>query len=164
MELKLANGKIQFNTDGSGKLANGGISWNAAGDITTDFTFSIKANGYTLKLDHEFSEFRIYDSSNNVVVALQPYTDIPGNSSPILALNHYSSGNRARLSVSVLSLGNSGKKSAVYSMGSIEFWEGDTLYRGYTGNAKLYEGDSVGLYRTLYFKNGICYDIKRTEF
>ena len=162
--VSIANGKIQFNTDGSGKLANGGISWNAAGDITTDFTFSIKANGYTLKLDHEFSEFRIYDSSNNVVVALQPYTDIPGNSSPILALNHYSSGNRARLSVSVLSLGNSGKKSAVYSMGSIEFWEGDTLYRGYTGNTKLYEGDSVGLYRTLYFKNGICYDIKRTEF
>ena len=162
--VSIANGKIQFNTDGSGKLANGGISWNAAGDITTDFTFSIKANGYTLKLDHEFSEFRIYDSSNNMVVALQPYTDIPGYSSPILALNHYSSGNRARLSVGVLSLGNSGKKSAVYSMGSIEFWEGDTLYRGYTGNAKLYEGDSVGLYRTLYFKNGICYDIKRTEF
>lgn len=162
--VSIANGKIQFNTDGSGKLANGGISWNAAGDITTDFTFSIKANGYTLKLDHEFSEFRIYDSSNEVVVALQPYTDIPGNSSPILALNHYSSGNRARLSVSVLSLGNSGKKSAVYSMSSIEFWDGDTLYRGYTGNAKLYEGGSVGLYRTLYFKNGICYDIKRTEF
>ena len=161
--VSIANGKIQFNTDGSGKLANGGISWNAAGDITTDFTFSIKANGYTLKLDHEFSEFRIYDSSDSVVVALQPYTDIPGNSSPILALNHYSSGNRARLSVSVLSLGNTGKKSALYSMSSIEFWEGDTLYRGYTGNTKLYEGDS-GLYRTLYFKNGICYDIKRTEF
>ncbi len=161
--VSIANGKIQFNTDGSGKLANGGISWNAAGTIETKFTFSIKANGYTLKLDQQFSEFRIYDSSNRMAVALQPYTDIPGSTSPVLALNHYSSGNNARLYVSGLSVGNTAKKSAGYNMDGITFWDGGTQYEGYTGSAKLYEGPSIDMFMTLYFKNGICYKTQRSE-
>lgn len=162
--VSIAGGKILLNTDGSGKLANGNITWDSSGNLTMKYTFSITADGYTLKLDPEFSEFRIYDSSDRVVVALQPFVG-DKNTSPALVLDYYGSGGsrkRGFFNASQLTVGDfTGGKSAVFGFDGITFVENSTRYEGYTGTSRVVISVANGepTYMTLYFRNGIIYDI-----
>ena len=74
--------------------------------------------------------------------------------------------NYAKLDTDVLTLGNSASGARIdISKSSIYMFDGSSGYTGHSGNVKLSEGDSLGGgYQTLYFKNGICYKIERSQF
>ena len=156
--ISIASRKILLNEDGSGQLAGGNISWNTSGDVRLSGEFSISKNGFTLKLDPNFSEYRIYDSSNRPVVSLQPFMDQPG-SSPTLRLTHPSSGFDASLTVSGLSLGDPAGSYAALSVSGLEFREGGAVFRGFTGQARIniYDNIQRPVYKMLKIKNGIIY-------
>lgn len=148
--------KTVLREDGSGSLANGNITWDADGNLSMTYSFSISKDGYTLKLDQEFAEYRIYDSEERTLVSLSPYTDIPG-SSPSLHLNHPSSGMTAKLDVMQLYLGDANNTFASFGLGGIQFRESGNVFNGYTGMVTI---PLEGVYnRNLYFKNGILYKV-----
>ena len=154
--VSIAN-KIFLNSDGSGQLANGNIVWDSDGNLSMKYSFSISKDGYTLKLDQEFAEYRIYDSEDRTLVSLSPYTDIPGYSSPSLYLNHPSSGMTAKLDVTQLYLGDANNSFASFGLGGIQFRESGNVFNGYTGMVTI---PLEGVYnRNLYFKNGILYKV-----
>lgn len=149
--------KTVLREDGSGSLANGNITWDADGNLSMTYSFSISKDGYTLKLDQEFAEYRIYDSEERTLVSLSPYTDIPGYSSPSLYLNHPSSGMTAKLDVMQLYLGDANNTFASFGLGGIQFRESGNVFNGYTGMVTI---PLEGVYnRNLYFKNGILYKV-----
>lgn len=149
--------KTVLREDGSGSLANGNITWDADGNLSMIYSFSISKDGYTLKLDQEFAEYRIYDSEERTLVSLSPYTDIPGYSSPSLYLNHPSSGMTAKLDVMQLYLGDANNTFASFGLGGIQFRESGNVFNGYTGMVTI---PLEGVYnRNLYFKNGILYKV-----
>lgn len=149
--------KTVLREDGSGSLANGNITWDADGNLSMIYSFSISKDGYTLKLDQEFAEYRIYDSEERILVSLSPYTDIPGYSSPSLHLNHPSSGMTAKLDVMQLYLGDANNTFASFGLGGIQFRESGNVFNGYTGMVTI---PLEGVYnRNLYFKNGILYKV-----
>lgn len=149
--------KTVLREDGSGSLANGNITWDADGNLSMIYSFSISKDGYTLKLDQEFAEYRIYDSEERTLVSLSPYTDIPGYSSPSLHLNHPSSGMTAKLDVMQLYLGDANNTFASFGLGGIQFRESGNVFNGYTGMVTI---PLEGVYnRNLYFKNGILYKV-----
>lgn len=142
--------KTVLREDGSGSLANGNITWDADGNLSMIYSFSISKDGYTLKLDQEFAEYRIYDSEERTLVSLSPYTDIPGYSSPSLHLNHPSSGMTAKLDVMQLYLGDANNTFASFGLGGIQFRESGNVFNGYTGMVTI---PLEGVYnRNLYFK------------
>ena len=149
--------KTVLREDGSGSLANGNITWDADGNLSMIYSFSISKDGYTLKLDQEFAEYRIYDSEERTLVSLSPYTDIPGYSSPSLHLNHPSSGMTAKLDVMQLYLGDANNTFASFGLGGIQFRESGNVFNGYTGMVTI---PLERVYnRNLYFKNGILYKV-----
>lgn len=149
--------KTVLREDGSGSLANGNITWDADGNLSMIYSFSISKDGYTLKLDQEFAEYRIYDSEERILVSLSPYTDIPGYSSPSLHLNHPSSGMTAKLDAMQLYLGDANNTFASFGLGGIQFRESGNVFNGYTGMVTI---PLEGVYnRNLYFKNGILYKV-----
>lgn len=149
--------KTVLREDGSGSLANGNITWDADGNLSMIYSFSISKDGYTLKLDQKFAEYRIYDSEERTLVSLSPYTDIPGYSSPSLHLNHPSSGMTAKLDVMQLYLGDANNTFASFGLGGIQFRESGNVFNGYTGMVTI---PLEGVYnRNLYFKNGILYKV-----
>ena len=149
--------KTVLREDGSGSLANGNITWDADGNLSMIYSFSISKDGYTLKLDQEFAEYRIYDSEERTLVSLSPYTDIPGYSSPSLHLNRPSSGMTAKLDVMQLYLGDANNTFASFGLGGIQFRESGNVFNGYTGMVTI---PLEGVYnRNLYFKNGILYKV-----
>lgn len=56
--VKIANGKILLNKDGSGKLSNGNIEWDSEGNTKVTGTLSAKVDGYEIKISPT-SEFRV---------------------------------------------------------------------------------------------------------
>jgi hypothetical protein len=76
-QVLLANGKIQLNTDGSGKLANGSIVWDAAGNIS--FNNAIKSDQFGNKIVFDVSDnmigIRLRDANNNNLAQLGVYDD-----------------------------------------------------------------------------------------
>ena len=131
-------------------------SLNAATGIFSG-TVSIKAGGYTLKIDSDFTEYRIYNSSNVAIASLQAYTDIPG-SSPKLFLRDSRNINRADLDIFGLSVGDANGTYGYFSYNGIQFRQRGTVYQGVTGSFSI--TDSNGNTTRLHFKNGICYKIE----
>ena len=56
--VKIANGKILLNKDGSGKLSNGNIEWDSEGNTKVNGTLSAKADNYEIRISPT-SEFGV---------------------------------------------------------------------------------------------------------
>lgn len=152
--IKIANGKILLNKDGSGSLANGSLYWDAEGNLYQSTNFQITANGYTLKLDREYADFRIYDSKGRMVVAIQPFADIYG-SSPVIKLAVSDYNMDARIDLTGITF-NYGNKQAFFGSDGISFRnEGLEVTKGITDTFET--TDSFGRHWKSYVNNGIIY-------
>lgn len=74
-KVTIADGKIILNEDGSGRLANGNIEWDADGNPTIRGIYESKIAGYRVVIDpgsdnNSFPYITFYDSNNNVVINL----------------------------------------------------------------------------------------------
>lgn len=152
-QVSIANGKILLNTDGSGSLANGNIVWDAAGNVDFKADIICTANGYTLKIQRDFSDIRIYDSKERLVLAIQPFFDRPG-SSPTISLSMPDLDASARLTADGLSV-TSGNESSYIGSSIVSFADAEGRYDGFTGRVDLRDSNA------LYFKNGVLYSAKR---
>lgn len=159
--VNIAEGKIQLNSDGSGRLANGNISWDSNGNLSMNYSIAISRDGYTLRIDPEFAEYRIYhDSSGTPVVMISGFNDLPG-SSPVIRMYAPNSSFSAELDVMQLSLGDANGTFASFGTGGIQFREGGTVYDGKTQEIRVVTGNSAitgGFqpeYRTFKFRNGL---------
>lgn len=159
--VDIADGKIQLNSDGSGRLANGNISWDSNGSLSMNYSITISRDGYTLRIDPEFAEYRIYhDSSGTPVVMISGLNDLPG-SSPVIRMYAPNSSFSAELDVMQLSLGDANGTFASFGTGGIQFREGGTVYDGKTQEIRVVTGNSAitgGFqpeYRTFKFRNGL---------
>jgi hypothetical protein len=75
-KVSLANGKILLNKDGSGKLANGNVTWDASGNVTVRGKFESKMSGKRVVIDPSSNEqLVLYDSKNNEAASLEFYDD-----------------------------------------------------------------------------------------
>lgn len=152
--IKIANGKILLNKDGSGSLANGSLYWDKEGNLYQNTNFQITANGYTLKLDRDFAEFRIYDSKGRMVVAIQPFSDMEG-STPVIYLDLPDYDMDSKIDVTGISF-NYGNKQAFFGSDGISFRnEGLEVTKGITDTFET--TDSFGRHWKLYVNNGIIY-------
>lgn len=151
--VKIADGKILLNKDGSGSLANGELTWDKDGNLSLSSDFEITADGYTLKLDKNFAEFRIYDSKGRMIVGIQPYMDMAG-SSPVVRLALPDADRSVLVGVDTVTF-TSGENNATYALDRVQFGESGEVFKGMTGKVDLRELNA------LYFKNGILYDAKR---
>ena len=159
--VNIAEGKIQLNSDGSGRLANGNISWDSNGNLSMNYSIAISRDGYTLRIDPEFAEYRIYhDGSGTPVVMISGFGDIPGTS-PVIRMYAPNSSFSADLDVMQLSLGDANGTFASFGIGGIQFREGGTVYDGKTQEIRVVTGNSAitgGFqpeYRTFKFRNGL---------
>lgn len=152
--IKIAGGKILLNKDGSGSLANGSLYWDAEGNLYQSTNFQITANGYTLKLDRDFAEFRIYDSKDRMVVAIQPFSDMEG-STPVIYLDLPDYDMDSKIDATGITF-NYGNKQAFFGSDGISFRnESLEVTKGITDTFET--TDSFGRHWKLYVNNGIIY-------
>lgn len=156
--VKIAGGKILLNKDGSGSLANGSLYWDKEGNLYQNSNFEVSAKGYTLKIDREFADFKIYDSKGRMVVAIQPFTDIYG-STPIIELDVPDYKMDVRIDVTGITF-NYENKQAYLGTDGISFRnENGEVMKGITDTFEY--TDSFNKRYRLYINNGIIY--KKTE-
>lgn len=152
--IKIAGGKILLNKDGSGSLANGSLYWDAEGNLYQSTNFQITANGYILKLDRDFAEFRIYDSKDRMVVAIQPFSDMEG-STPVIYLDLPDYDMDSKIDATGITF-NYGNKQAFFGSDGISFRnESLEVTKGITDTFET--TDSFGRHWKLYVNNGIIY-------
>lgn len=152
--VKIANGKILLNKDGSGSLANGSLYWDKEGNLYQNSNFEVSAKGYTLKIDREFADFKIYDSKDRMVVAIQPFSDIYG-STPIIELDVPDYQMDVRIDVTGITF-NYGNKQAYIGSDGISFRNEDgTVMKGITDSFRT--TDSLGKTWEWLVCNGIIY-------
>lgn len=149
--------KTFLNSDGSGSLANGNISWDSSGNLNMKYSFKIEKDGYVLKLDSNFAEYVIEDTTGYRLVQLSPYTDSPGYSSPELLLRHPDKQAQADLTVTQLNLGDPLGIFGSFSYQGIQFRDGGEVYDGYTGKVSIPFDEMMN--QNLYFKGGILYKV-----
>lgn len=152
--VKIANGKILLNKDGSGSLANGSLYWDKEGNLYQNSNFQITADGYTLKLDRDFAEFRIYDSKDRMIVVIRPYDDIK-DSGPVILLSAPDFGMDARIDVTGIRFVY-GNMQAEFGTDGIAFRdENGTVMKGITDSFRT--TDSLGKTWEWLVCNGIIY-------
>lgn len=152
--VSIAN-KIFLNSDGSGSLANGNIVWDSSGNLNMTYSFKIERDGYILKMDPEFAEYRIDDTQGRNLVNLSPYTDVPGYTSPLLRLIHPNRIQEAWLSTEQLWLGDPNGEFSTIGTGGIQFRKNGEVYDGYTGKVSIPYDEMHN--QNFYFKGGILY-------
>lgn len=152
--VKIANGKILLNKDGSGSLANGSLYWDKEGNLYQNSNFQITADGYTLKLDRDFAEFRIYDSKDRMIAVIRPYDDIK-DSGPVILLSAPDFGMDARIDVTGIRFVY-GNMQAEFGTDGIAFRdENGTVMKGITDSFRT--TDSLGKTWEWLVCNGIIY-------
>lgn len=152
--VRIADGKILLNKDGSGSLANGSLYWDKEGNLYQNSNFEVSAKGYTLKIDREFADFKIYDSKDRMVVAIQPFSDIYG-STPIIELDVPDYQMDVRIDVTGITF-NYGNKQAYIGSDGISFRDEDgTVMKGITDSFRT--TDSLGKTWEWLVCNGIIY-------
>lgn len=155
--VKIANGKILLNKDGSGSLANGSLYWDKEGNLYQNSNFEVSAKGYTLKIDREFADFRIYDSEDRMVVAIQPFSDIYG-STPVIYLKmpDYQMGITIDVTGINIIHGEKAERQAYFGLDGISFQnEYDNKMKGITDSFRT--TDSLGKTWEWLVCNGIIY-------
>lgn len=155
--VKIANGKILLNKDGSGSLANGSLYWDKEGNLYQNSNFEVSAKGYTLKIDREFADFRIYDSEDRMVVAIQPFSDIYG-STPVIYLKMPDYQMETRIDVTGINIiyGEKAERQAYFGLDGISFQnEYDNVMKGITDSFRT--TDSLGKTWEWLVCNGIIY-------
>lgn len=155
--VKIANGKILLNKDGSGSLANGSLYWDKEGNLYQNSNFEVSAQGYTLKIDREFADFRIYDSEDRMVVAIQPFSDIYG-STPVIYLKMPDYQMETRIDVTGINItyGEKAERHAYFGLDGISFQdEYDNEMKGITDSFRT--TDSLGKTWEWLVCNGIIY-------
>lgn len=155
--VKIANGKILLNKDGSGSLANGSLYWDKEGNLYQNSNFEVSAKGYTLKIDREFADFRIYDSEDRMVVAIQPFSDIYG-STPVIYLKMPDYQMETTIDVTGINIiyGEKAERQAYFGLDGISFQnEYDNVMKGITDSFRT--TDSLGKTWEWLVCNGIIY-------
>lgn len=155
--VKIANGKILLNKDGSGSLANGSLYWDKEGNLYQNSNFEVSAKGYTLKIDREFADFRIYDSEDRMVVAIQPFSDIYG-STPVIYLKMPDYQMETKIDVTGINIiyGEKAERRAYFGLDGISFQnEYDNVMEGITDSFRT--TDSLGKTWEWLVCNGIIY-------
>lgn len=155
--VKIANGKILLNKDGSGSLANGSLYWDKEGNLYQNSNFEVSAKGYTLKIDREFADFRIYDSEDRMVVAIQPFSDIYG-STPVIYLKMPDYQMETRIDVTGINIiyGEKAERQAYFGLDGISFQNKyDNVMKGITDSFRT--TDSLGKTWEWLVCNGIIY-------
>lgn len=176
--INIAGGKIALNDDGSGKLANGHISWDSAGSMsfkTGDSGERIELSSYSNSIvfcgdddihylsleyfssgDSRYSRINMNDKRGRVT------TIGPGSINMVF----YNDGGivqdeRGEYNITLGSFFQMYHKTkdrlVVITPSKMQFNDGGTIYVGYTGTAEYVPPN--GYSKTLYFKNGICYKI-----
>jgi hypothetical protein len=75
-KVSLANGKILLNKDGSGKLANGNVAWDANGNISLVGKLESSLSGKRVTIDpSDDDKIKFYDSNGNVIISIGFYDD-----------------------------------------------------------------------------------------
>lgn len=74
-KISIADGKIILNKDGSGKLANGNIEWDADGNTTIRGKYETKISGFKIEIDPgddlgSFPRIVFYNSENKEIIDL----------------------------------------------------------------------------------------------
>lgn len=176
--INIAGGKIALNDDGSGKLANGHISWDSAGAMsfkTGDSGERIELSSYSNSIvfccddgihylsmeyfssgDSRYSRINMNDKRGRVT------TIGPGSINMVF----YNDGGivqdeRGEYNITLGSFFQMYHKTkdrlVVITPSKMQFNDGGTIYKGYTGTAEYVPPN--GYSKTLYFKNGILYKI-----
>lgn len=155
--VRIANGKILLNKDGSGSLANGSLYWDKEGNLYQNSNFEVSAKGYTLKIDREFADFRIYDSKDRMVVAIQPFSDIYG-STPVIYLKMPDYQMETTIDVTGINIiyGEKAERRAFFGLDGISFQdEYDNPMKGITDSFRT--TDALGKTWEWLVCNGIIY-------
>ena len=155
--VRIADGKILLNKDGSGSLANGNLYWDKEGNLYQNSNFEVSAKGYTLKIDREFADFRIYDSKDRMVVAIQPFSDIYG-STPVIYLSMPDYQMETRIDVTGINItyGEKAERHASFGLDGISFQdEYDNQMKGITDSFRT--TDALGKTWEWLVCNGIIY-------
>lgn len=176
--ISIAGGKIALNDDGSGKLANGHISWDSAGAMsfkTGDSGERIELSSYSNSIvfcgddgihylsmeyfssgDSRYSRINMNDKRGRVT------TIGPGSINMVF----YNDGGivqdeRGEYNITLGSFFQMYHKTkdrlVVITPSKMQFNDGGTIYKGYTGSVTVMVSSIKT--NTLYFKNGICYKI-----
>lgn len=177
--INIAGGKIALNDDGSGKLANGHISWDSAGAMsfkTGDSGERIELSSYSNSIvfcgddgihylsmeyfssgDSRYSRINMNDKRGRVT------TIGPGSINMVF----YNDGGivqdeRGEYNITLGSFFQMYHKTkdrlVVITPSKMQFNDGGTIYKGYTGSVTVMVSSIKT--NTLYFKNGICYKIE----
>lgn len=155
--VRIANGKILLNKDGSGSLANGSLYWDKEGNLYQNSNFEVSAKGYTLKIDRELADFRIYDSEDRMVVAIQPFSDIYG-STPVIYLKMPDYQMETTIDVTGINIiyGEKAERQAYFGLDGISFQdEYDNQMKGITDSFRT--TDALGKTWEWLVCNGIIY-------
>lgn len=153
---KFDNGTISNCVFNSLKSSDNSFVYNSTG-LSISAEFSLKAYGYTLKMEREFADFIIQNGSGHTLVRLAAFSDIPTIASPVLSLSHPASGNDAHIDVTSIYLGNPNGEQVGLSPTSFGFRSNGENYDGKTSSVRI--TDNFNRVKMLYFYNGILYKI-----
>lgn len=95
-QLVIAGGKIILNPDGSGQLANGNISWDAAGNIYIRGIYRTQINGKRIEINPDTNSFRMYNENDQIVLSMLFESSDYGVSVPSIHLYDYDSNNNLK--------------------------------------------------------------------
>ena len=176
--INIAGGKIALNDDGSGKLANGHISWDSAGSMS----FKTGDSGERIELS-SYSNSIVFCGDDNIHYLSMEYFSSGDSRSSRINMNDkrgrvttigpgsidmvfYNDGGivqdeRGEYNITLGSFFQMYHKTkdrlVVITPSKMQFNDGGTIYKGYTGTAEYVPPN--GYSKTLYFKNGILYKI-----
>lgn len=176
--INIAGGKIALNDDGSGKLANGHISWDSAGSMS----FKTGDSGERIELS-SYSNSIVFCGDDDIHYLSMEYFSSGDSRSSRINMNDkrgrvttigpgsidmvfYNDGGivqdeRGEYNITLGSFFQMYHKTkdrlVVITPSKMQFNDGGTIYKGYTGTAEYVPPN--GYSKTLYFKNGILYKI-----
>lgn len=177
-KLATTNGKTQLNADGSGKLADGRISWDTDGNIS----FKTKSSGERIEISSSNNTIQFL-GSNGLSYLSMDFRDSNGSRTSRINMNDsrgrvttilpgsmnmvfYDDGGavadergeyQVTLSTYFQMYHKTKDRLVVISPNKLQFNDGGTIYKGLTGTFEMDLGS--GYRKRIYFKNGICYKL-----
>lgn len=94
-QFSAAGGKIILYRDGSGRLANGKIYWDADGNIYIQGVYQTKTSGKRIEINPSTNSFRMYNENNQLVMSMV-FEDMAGMgvSMPKIRMYDYNASNQ----------------------------------------------------------------------
>lgn len=133
-----SNKGCTLNSDGSGYLGNGDISWTTDGTITYSGSFYVDGQYYSTIIDPEYAELKMYykNDQRNPIIRLSGFVDIAEAVDGCITVSNLDNTSSSYIKNNRITIGTNDNLCSIYA-DRIEFRDSSQFYTGQTKNIDI---------------------------